>query len=290
MNIIRIYKQFPTQDDCLVHLEQVRWKNKPRCPYCDSTNQTPLKKEKRYHCNNCNTSFSVTVGTIFHDTKLDLQKWFLALSLVLNAKKGISSRQLARDIEVNKDTAWRMQMQIRKAMSQDTSLLSGIVEADETYIGGKAKNKHRKDRKKGTQGRNTTDKVAVAGVLERGGQVRAVKVKDVSGKSLKAVIHANVQTGAMVFTDEWKGYRGLAKSYEHSYILHSDGQYVRGEVHTNTVENFWSLLKRGIIGQYHKVSIKHLNKYLDEFTFRFNNRHNDKIFDLTLQRAVGVLA
>ena len=116
MNIIEIYKKFPTQKDCIAHIEKVRWNDKPTCPYCHSTNTTRFKNSFRHHCNNCNTSFSVTVGTIFHHTHIDLQKWFLAISLILNAKKGISSRQLSRDIEVNKNTAWRMQMQIRKAM------------------------------------------------------------------------------------------------------------------------------------------------------------------------------
>src|ERR1035437_7823498 len=124
MNIIQIYKIFPTQQDCIKHLEQVRWNGIPNCPYCKSLNSTPYKDERRYHCNNCNTSYSVTVGTIFHKTKIDLQKWFLAVSLVLNAKKGISSRQLSRDLEVNKNTGWYLLMRIRKAMLQDAKLLS----------------------------------------------------------------------------------------------------------------------------------------------------------------------
>ena len=139
MNIVSVYEKFPTETDCLSHIEKVRWNNKPKCPYCQSSNQTPLPKESRYHCNNCNTTFSVTVCTIFHQTHLPLQKWFLALTLVLNAKKGISARQLGRDLEVNKDTAWRMGMKIRQAMTQQAQreLLTGVVEMDETYIGGK---------------------------------------------------------------------------------------------------------------------------------------------------------
>ena len=134
MNIIQIYKRFPEHEDCLKHLESVRWDNEPSCPYCRSKKITPMKNEQRHHCNTCNTTFSVTVGTIFHATKLDLQKWFLAISLVLNAKKGISSRQLARDLGVNKNTAWYLQMRLRKAMVQNPELLTGIIEADEINI------------------------------------------------------------------------------------------------------------------------------------------------------------
>jgi len=137
MNIIDIYKTFPTQDECIEYLEKLRWKNKPTCPYCKSKNSTLMPKEKRHHCNNCNTSYSVTVGTIFHKTKLDLQKWFLAITLILNAKKGISARQLARDLDVNKNTAWYMGMRIKRAMIEQRELMNGFIEMDETYIGGK---------------------------------------------------------------------------------------------------------------------------------------------------------
>jgi transposase-like protein len=135
MNIIKIYEIYPTEKDCVAHLENVRWQNKPKCTYCQSTKVTSMPKESRYHCNNCNTTLSVTVGTIFHHTHLPLQKWFLAVALILNAKKGMSARQLARDLEVNKDTAWRMGMKIRQAMTQQMQreLLTGIVEMDETY-------------------------------------------------------------------------------------------------------------------------------------------------------------
>lgn len=288
MNIIQIYKKFPTQNACLAHLEQVRWNNEPVCPYCKSKKQSPLPKEHRYHCNSCNKSYSVTVGTIFHSTKMDLQKWFLGITLVLNAKKGLSARQLSRDIEVTKDTAWRMQMQIRKAFREYGDLLQGIVEADETYIGGKNKNKHADKKTKGGQGRNTKDKTAVVGVVQRGGKVVAQKVKDVKGRTLKNFISENVSKGSTMMTDEWTSYKGLSPKFVHMVVSHGQGQYVKGECHTNTMENFWSILKRGIIGQYHKVSCKYLNQYINEFCFRYNNRDNNQIFDLTLLKAVNL--
>ena len=287
MNIIQIYKQFPTQLDCIKHLEKVRWNNEPVCPYCKSKNQTPAPKENRYHCNNCNTSFSVTVGTIFHKTKCDLQKWFLAISLTLNAKKGISARQLSRDIEVTKDTAWYMLMRIRKAFVEYGELLEGIIEADKTYIGGKNKNRHNDKKTEGGQGRGGSDKIAVAGVLSRGGKVVAKKVKDVSGKTLKSFVKQNVKKGSEVMTDEWRSYNGLSIHYLHQKVSHGTGEYVNGNCHTNTLEGFWSLLKRGVIGQYHYVTEKHLNKYINEFCFRYNERKNNNLFALTIQKAVS---
>ena len=274
MNIIQVYKRFPTQEDCIFFLQGKRWGNEPICPYCGSKNHSIIKGY-RFHCNGCNTHYSVTVDTIFHDTKLDLQKWFLAISLILNAKKGLSSRQLARDIEVNKDTAWRMQMQIRKAMVEEMEMFDGICEADETYIGGQEKNKHKDKKQKGTQGRSTKTKQPVIGIANRGGKIRAKKAKDVKGKTLKGFINENVEKGTAVVTDEWSAYRGLSKNFDHFVIKHNQGEYARGDVHTNTVESFWALLKRGITGQYHHVTVRYLDRYIDEFCFKFNNREGD---------------
>jgi transposase-like protein len=294
MNIIQIYKKFPTENDCIAHLEQVRWSGKPACPYCKSTNATPRPKEQRHHCNNCNTTFSVTVGTIFHHTHLDLQKWFLAISLILNAKKGISSRQLARDIEVTKDTAWSMQMRVRDAMVEHGELFSGIVEMDETYVGGKPRKGNKRDDdpeggNKSKRGRGT-DKTPVVGMVERGGRVRA-KVQDktkLKFKDLRRIVRENVDfANCTLMTDEYRGYTPFGKILDHQTINHQVA-YAIGNIHTNTIEGFWALLKRGIVGQYHKVSIRYLNRYIDEFCFRYNHRHNDDVFNLMISRAVGV--
>ncbi len=287
MNIVSVYKRFPRQVDCLEYLEEVRWKSQPKCPYCQSTNVTPMPKESRHHCNNCNTSFSVTVGTIFHKTKIDLQKWFLAITIILNAKKGVSARQLARDLEVNKNTAWYMAMRIRKAMTDDRELLEGIVEVDETYVGGKKR--RGEDGGPAKRGRGTS-KTPVVGAIERDGKVRAKVVKNVSAKTLMSMIRENIDVStATVITDEFTGYLPISKFVKHQTINHSKW-YSDGDIHTNNIEGFWALLKRGLVGQYHKVSIRHLQKYVDEFCYRHNNRKNDMVFEETITRALGGMA
>lgn len=297
MNIARIFELFPTEADCIAHLEKVRWPNKPVCPYCGASQSSALPKESRHHCNACKTTFSVTVATIFHHTHLPLQKWFLAVSLVLNAKKGLSARQLARDLEVNKNTGWRMGMQIRAAMAEkwQRDLLTGVVEMDETYIGGKPRKGNiggsgQDGGNKSTRGRGTK-KTPVVGMIERGGRVKArVVTRDKLGrKHLSALVRAHVDTeNSVLFTDQYKGYFGIKQFMEHRTVNHKVWYVGQDGTHTNSIESFWALLKRGIVGQYHKVSLKHLPKYINEFSYRFNNRNVADVFDRTIARAVGV--
>jgi len=219
---------------------------------------------------------------------MDLQKWFLAIALTLNAKKGISARQLARDIEVTKDTAWRILMQIRKSFIDDSALLEGIVEIDETFVGGKNKNRHADKKVPHSQGGCSEDKTIVVGTLQRDGKVKAQKVKDRSAKSLHAVVKQNVAKGSQLMTDEWKSYNGLCVLYGHQVVNHAMKEYVNGACHTNTLEGFWSLLKRGVIGQYHYVSQRYLNNYINEFCYRYNNRKVDtnQVFTEVLQNGL----
>jgi transposase-like protein len=283
MNIVSIYRKFPTEQSCIAHLEAVKWKGKPVCPYCKSTKSTALPKESRHHCNTCNTTYSVTVGTIFHNTKMDLQKWFLGVSLMLNAKKGLSARQLARDLEINKNTAWSMAMRIRRAMLDNGELLRGIVEMDETYVGGKP----RKGGRPGITGRGTR-KTPVVGMVERQGKVVAMVSPRLTCKRLNSLIRQNISPDATLMTDDFCGYnRAHGQVKSHRIIKHSLKKYVDGVIHTNTIEGFWSLLKRGVIGQYHKVSFRHLQSYVNEFAFRYNNRKNPEVFNLTITNLLG---
>jgi len=289
MDITEIFELFPTQADCIAHLEKVRWQGKPRCVYCGSTNTIPTKKN-RHHCNSCNTKFSVTVGTIFHHTHLPCQKWLLAVALVLNAKKGISARQLARDLKVNKDTAWRIGMKIRDAMQESAQreLLTGLVEMDEAYIGGKPRKGISGD--KSPRGRGTK-KTPVVGMIERGGKVRAkvMKKEGLTIKKLTSLVRRNIDiSNSTLITDEFSGYFGIKYIMPHKTVDHSVW-YVDGDAHTNTIESFWAILKRGIVGQYHKVSLRYLPKYIDEFSYRFNHRHHDDLFGQTIHRALGVM-
>ena len=289
MNIVQVFERFPTQKDCITHLELARWQGKPRCPYCKSSRTARL--QHRHRCYACKTSFSVTVGTIFHHTHLPIQKWFLAICLMLNAKKSLSALQLSRDLKVNKNTAWRMAMQIRKAMTQKEhrQLLTGIVEMDETYIGGKP-------RKGGSgpapRGRGTK-KAPVVGAVERGGRVTAKSVSkgSLKAKNMRSFIRENIDaSGSLLVTDEYKGYMGMSKMLPHAVINHQKS-YAEGIIHTNTIEGFWALLKRGMFGQFHSVSRRHLQRYVDEFCFRFNLRDEDSdaAFDLTTNRCLGVI-
>lgn len=293
MNIIEVFAKFPTQESCIGYLEHVRWQNEPKCPYCQSKQSSKRKGTIRYQCNSCNSSYSVLVGTIFEDTKLSLNKWFFAISLILNAKKGLSSLQLARDIGVNRKTGWYLQMRIRKAMEEGGGhdLFNGIVEVDETYIGGAQRNhskqKRQARRESGLNFTGMQHKQAVIGLLERAGRIKLQVLEKAHGKTLKPVIEQTVAPEASLVTDGFGGYAGLGKQYkEHQILNKKKEEYARGEYHTNTLEGFWTLLKRGIYGQYHKVSAKHLQSYLNEFTFRYNHKGDKSIFDILINKMI----
>ncbi len=231
-----------------------------------------LKTRRVWKCRSCKKQFSVKVGTIFEDSPLGLDKWLPAVWLIANCKNGISSYELAKDLGVQQKSAWFMLHRIRLAMQTGTfEKLSGQVEADETYIGGKARNMHKSKREQKIQGRGASGKVAVMGLLERHGEVRTRVVPDTKSRTLQVEVRENVEPGSEVHTDALASYRGLDPEYVHNVVDHAEW-YVDGHVHTNGLENFWSLLKRGIKGTYVSVEPYHLFRYLDEQAFRFNER------------------
>lgn len=286
MNILEVITKFKSQKNCIKYLEQKRWNGKPICPYCKSENTNSLPKELRHHCNGCRKSFSVRIGTIFDDTRVPLNKWFMVIALMLNAKKSISACQVARDLGMRRPTIWSMMHRVRLAMKEDKKFLEGIVEVDETYIGGKPRANEHKKRKKdddenGSNGVSSSgsDKSVVLGMIERGGKIKAMKVDNTKRDTLMKEVLENIAKGSEVMTDDNKAYYYMYVNYQHKAINHSALQYVKGKIHTNTIEGFWSLLKRGIKGQFHHISKKYMNKYVNEFCWRFNNRKNDCAFD-----------
>ncbi len=293
MDILSVFNIYKNQKKCIKHLEKVRWDGEVKCVYCGSDRITPVKAELRHKCGACGKSFSVTVGTIYHDTRLPLQKWFLATAIILNAKKGISARELARQIKVNKDTAWRMEMKIREAMKDDeqAALFSGIVECDECYVGGKKKKGDKKkdddDNFINPRGR-ATQKQGVIGVVERAtGRVKIQKQDKFKFTDIKAFLEKHLDFGnTHLYTDDFKGYIPFKRLLQHSTVNHSQGEYTRGDVHTNTIEGFWGIFKRAFIGSYHQLSKKYLERYIEECCFKYNNRNNPNTFDLIIKNCV----
>jgi len=278
---------FSDELTCIKLIASRRWTDgKAICPKCQSTNNTFMESRKVWQCKNkeCKKQFSVKVGTIFEDSPIGLDKWLMAMWLIVNAKNGISSYEIHRAIGVTQKTAWFMLHRIRLAMETGSIVkLSGEVEADETFIGGLAKNMHKWKREQKIKGRGSVGKTAVMGIIERKGKVRAKVIDDLTQKTLHGEVKTNVEKGSKLFTDEWTSYQGLAADYVHEVINHSI-EYVRGNIHTNSIENFWTLLKRTLKGTYVSVEPFHLSRYLAEQTFRFNERKgNDK------ERFLGVL-
>lgn len=271
-SIIELITYFNTEEKCAEYLANKRWNGNPVCPKCGHLQVYELKgKTKRYKCGGCREQFSVRVGTIFEASPIKLQTWFLAVYLVTAHKKGISSLQLGRDLNVTQKTAWFMLHRIRYAMGMEPAeQLDGTVEIDETFVGGKEKNKHANKREGGTQGGK--GKSVVMGMVQRNGKLIAMQVPDAEKKTLLPIIHAAIAKGTTICSDEFPAYTSLRRVYDHQTVKHSAEEYVRGAIHTNSIEGFWSLLKRGIIGIYHFTSEKHLQKYVNEFTYRYNTR------------------
>jgi len=284
-SIIELINTFSNEQICIEHLEAIRWKNSIIVSPFDTKSKVYKCKNNRYRCKNTGKYFNVKTNTLFDNTKISLQKWFVAIWLITSHKKGISSLQLAKDIKTTQKTAWFMLQRIRACFeSTENSQLDNDVEIDETFIGGKNKNRHFDKKIKNSQGRSFKDKTPVLGMIERNGKLIAKVVDDTQGKTLTPEITKNIKTSASVYTDEWLWYKGLKRIFNHLYVKHNHGEYVNGNISTNTIEGFWSLLKRGIVGIYHSTSKKHLQKYVDEFVFRYNSRkHIDVVrFNLFL--------
>lgn len=266
---------FSDPDNCINYLASRRWPKGVICPTCGRDDVTFLAKQQKWQCKSAHKrrQFTVKVGTIFEDSPLGLDKWLTAVWMITNCKNGVSSYEVHRAIGVTQKTAWFMVHRIRLAMQTGTfeTKMGGQVEVDETYIGGLARNMHRDVRERRITGTGGKGKVAVMGLLERDGKVRAKVIRDATQLTLHAEVRSNVEQGAELFTDGWKGYSGLHQEYIHGVIDHAE-KYVDGQIHTNSIENFWSLLKRGIKGTYVSVEPFHLFRYLDEQTFRFNER------------------
>ena len=274
-SLLQIADYFNTEDKCKAAIAQQRWGDGAAvCPYCGGTH-THLCKDGRYICKDCQNKFSVTVGTIFENTKISLRKWFMAMYLISSHKKGVSSCQLARDIKVTQKTAWFILHKVRGLYGlTDEIELDGEVEMDEMYLGGRETNKHESKRTEGTQGRSTKTKTPIFGMLERDGKVVAMKVEDTKGATLMPIVGQFVKEGTVTYTDEANIYNKLSENgYEHLFVNHRKREFVRAkDIHTNGIEGFWAHFKRVVFSTYHMVSKDYLQRYIDEQLYRWNTR------------------
>lgn len=268
-----LFEKIPNEQAAIEHFTAIRWKNGAFCPLCGATRVYTFKDKRTHKCGECRQRFSIKVGTIFEGTKLPLRKWIAAIWLITSHKKGIASTQLAKDLKITQKSAWFVLHRLRYAArtASFNRPLSGTIEADSTFVGGKERNKHASKRQ--NKGRGGVGKASVMGIKERNGELRTVHVSDLKASTVQTIIRENVAKGATVMTDDHLSFQGLQGDYMHHTVNHSAGEYVRHYIiHTNEIESVWALLKRQIIGIHHWVSEKHLSQYVAEMTWRFNRR------------------
>ena len=292
MDLLSVFELYPDHESCLKHLEKVRWGDKPVCPFCgclDVQRKHEMRRKGRWKCNACDSSYNVMSGTIFESTKVQLQKWFLAIALILNAKKGVSSYELARSLKLNQKTAWYLAMRIRKGMQEDDVFLQGIVEADETYVNWQKRTKRHDLNEDGDYDRNWRRyKMTFMGAVERKGNVFAELIPNVNEAILTSFLTMNVALSSQLVTDGLTGYGSMADHFARHYVINHDATYVEGEVHTNTIEGFWSLLKRAWHGSHHYYTPRYANAYAAEACYKYNHRKERNLFDKFIQRVMEV--
>lgn len=319
-SLIGLVTYFDNEDKCIQYFQQRRWKGNVICAHCGHDKVYKFSDNRRFKCASCKKQFNVRTGTIFEESKLSLRKWVIAMYLVTSHKKGISSYQLARDIKVTQKTAWFLIHRIRHQLGKDnnpTEQLKGIVEADETFVGGKNKNRHKVKKVEQSQGRSFKDKTPILGLMQRAevayidrphkvikgltvtekitispSVVKTIVIPNTRGEIIRPIVRKFVQEGSYFISDEWHAYRGLNVHYKHDIVNHGIGQYAIGEIHSNTIEGFWTWIKRMITGVYHYVSPKHLQNYAHEVTFRHNTRdvRQSERFEMILSRPIGYLS
>jgi transposase-like protein len=292
ISTFQLFAMFPDAETARTYLEGRLWPNGPTCPVCGLGERITARKGGFYRCNQCAEDFTVRTGTIFERSHVPLHKWVYAMYLLVTARKGISSLQLAKEIGVTQKSAWFMLQRLREACGKDLTMLQGLVEIDETYVGGIEANKHESQKLKA--GRGTVGKQAVLGMREKGkrGRVKAVKIGAADTQTIQDVIVQNVAVGSTLHTDEAAVYQAMGGLFfDHASVNHSEGEYVRDGVSTNSIESVFAVLKRGLIGVYHHASPKHIGRYVDEFAFRLNEgnvaRHTLERLDSFVSRVAG---
>jgi transposase-like protein len=266
---------FRDEATCLKHYTAIRFANGEYCPHCGHTEIYTFKDGKRYRCAKCKQDFTIKTGTVFGESKLPLRKWFITIYLLSTTSKGMSSVQVAKHVGVTQKTAWFMAHRIREAHKQNKRQLFGTIEADETFIGGLSKNMHKSKRLAAIKGTGGMGKTPIFGMKSREGEVRAKVVPSVGMVDLHREIKSTVAQGSTLYTDKWVAYRGLKAQFNHEAVDHMAKEYVVGDCHTNGIESFWALFKRGYHGVYHHMSRKHMQRYVNEFAFRFNRRASE---------------